>query len=312
MTASLIVSGSAVTVASTSGIRGMRNVYTSLGRVRKYLALGANDIADDDTIRDGIIAASREIDKYTKRHFYPIVKTQYYDYPGRARTLIFDDDLLEIRGLSDMNGASEVDSSVYWLKTGDDWNMTPYDRLELNSSTGSLFNYAGTGQRAIHVEGVWGYHSEYDGAWVNSEATLTQALNASQTTIYVSGSGGQNEYGYSPRMHEDQILKVENEFIHIINGATASQLRVRRGINGTTATIHASGQTVYTWQPETSVERAARQLAAFEYLVATHPVTTQVAAAPGVGGFMIEEPMTWPPQVRSRLNRLIKRRVYSF
>lgn len=292
--------------------RAMRNAYTSLERVRKYLSLGSNDVADDDTIRDGIIAASREIDKYTKRHFYPIVKTQYYDYPGRADTLIFDDDLLEIRGLSDLNGASEVDSSVYWLKTGDDWNMTPYDRLELNSSTGSLFNYSGTGQRAIHVEGVWGYHSEYDGAWVNSGASLLGALNASQTTISLAGSSGPNEYGYEPRLHVDHILKIDNEFIHLTAGSTASQVNVIRGINGTTAATHASTATLQTWEPETSVERAARQLAAFEYLVATHPVTTQVAAAPGVGGFMIEEPMTWPPQVRSRLNRLIKRRVYSF
>jgi hypothetical protein len=313
--ASLIVSGSTVSDSPSSGILSPRNLYTSLDKVRNYLSLASQQTTDDNNLKQYIWNASRDIDDYCKRRFYPERKTRRYDYPENSQLLRFvDDELLEVYGLSDLNGASEIDTGAYWPRQGRDWNETPYDRIELNSNVGSTLNFTGTPQRAIHLDGVWGHRTNYDNdGWINSGASLTATMTATTTMASVSGSAGRNTDGYSPRMWTEQLWKVDDEYMHVVKSESASRVRVIRGVNGTTATSHASAVTVETWKPEPDIEFCARELAAFEYMRSTTPLTGRITTFGG-GITSVEQPFTQgiPPNVQARLRRFIKHRVYSF
>lgn len=288
-----------------------RNAYTSLRRVRNFLSLASQDTSDDAYIEESIRHASRGIDLFTSRFFYPRRETRRYDLLDQRLLRLNEEDLLEVKGLSDHNGASEIDAAAYFTKSGDNWNEYPKDRIELDFSVGSLLNYSGTRQQAVYVDGVWSFHEDYDNAWVNSEASLTADLPSAQTWASVSGSGGQNELGYSPRFEDDQTWRLGDEFVHVTSVDNSSLVRIKRGVNGTTATSHASETTVETWDVEPEIERVATQLAAFQYMSDKSPVTGRVMQF-NVGGFTVEQPETWPPGAKARLDRFVKRRVYSF
>lgn len=308
--ASFTFTGSAVQ-AGTSGTYSPKNVYTSLDRVRDYLALGSQHTSDNDTLKRFIYSASRAIDRQTHRYFYPNRKTRYLDLPKDLGVLRFDEDLLEVMGLSAINGASEVDSSVYWPKQGGDWNDTPYDRIEIKDDSGSLFNYSGTEQRAVHLDGIWGYREDYDSeGWVDTGASLTGSITATALTLNLSGSAGEDTNGYAPRLWEDQLLKIDSEFLRVVRGDSSSQIRVMRGVNGTTAASHASAIAVYGWAVQDDIEYACRQLTVYQYIKSIDPTTERVAV-PTMGGFSIAAPSTWPPEVKETLEHYRKQRVYT-
>src|SRR3990167_3874986 len=122
----------------------MTNEYAGLETLRVYLSLGSMDTADDTELKKFLRTSSRAIDKFCNRIFYPERKIRRYDIPEDSLTVLkVEHDLLESKGLSSVNGASEISSGVYWLRCGDDWNRTPYDRVEIDESSGSLFNYSG-------------------------------------------------------------------------------------------------------------------------------------------------------------------------
>ena len=150
--ASLVVSGSAVTSAGASGPVSVRNAYTTLRRVRNFLSLASQDASDDDYLQESIRHASRSIDLFTHRFFYPKKQTRQYDIKDQRLIRLDEEDLLEVKGLSDHNGSSEIDSSAYFTRSGDNWNEYPLNRIEMDFSVGSLLNYSGTRQQGIPRE----------------------------------------------------------------------------------------------------------------------------------------------------------------
>jgi hypothetical protein len=319
--ASTVISGSSVSfpAASVAGTGLIKGEYTTLSKVRNFLSLGSAATADDDNLRSFIQYSSKAIDRFTYRQFFPQRKGEgdylVFDLPDNRGVLVVDEfDLLEVKGLSDINGASEIDSSVYWLKTGDRWNLTPYERIILDDSSGSLFNFAGTPQRALRLDGIVGYHSRYNNAaWIDSGASLTSNLAAAVTIASVSASGAFNTIGESPRFSEGQIWKIgsgsNEEFAYVKDTINTSSVRLIRGVNGTSAWSHGTATRIFTWQPEKDIEHSATELAAFMYLKATAPLTNRVA---NLQLGIIESPNTWPEITLDRLKRYRKSYVYSF
>jgi len=291
------------------------NEYSTLSKLRTFLDLGSADITDDTQLKNFLINSSRAIDRYTRRTFYPYRKqgtnVLKYDLPA-GQEFRFQHDVLEVHGLSDMNGASEINENAYWLKTGDDWNLTPYDRLVINDSSGSTFSFSATTQQAVHVDAVTGYHENYGEAWVNSGGSLTDALGAAITLASVSASAATNSKGLSPRFSQGQIWRLgtgaSEEFAYVQDTTDSGNVRLLRGINGTSAVEHAASTQVYVWEVEPDIEYSAKELAAFMYLKAVNPHTTR-AAFPQMG--MIETPNTWPEITIDRLSRYKKHRIYS-
>lgn len=306
--ASTIIGGSQVATVSGSGIHTPRNTYSTIRKLRKYLTLASADTSDDDQLKEFLRVASRAIDGYCERQFYPEQKTLYYDLPQGRNQLTLYEDILEVKGLSDLNGASEIDSNVYWLKTGDLWNVSPYDRIILDDSSGSVFNYIGTPRRAVHVEAIRGFHDDYDNAWVDSGASLVSSVTSTQEDVTVSGSLGINIIGEAPRFEEGQIWRIDEEYFIAASGLSTSQVRTVRGMNGTTAASHAASATVYVYDPVKDIEFATRRLAAMEYHQSFAPYTGRVVS---LQFGTIENHDEWPPDVKGRIDRYRRRRLYS-
>lgn len=297
------------------------NTYGTLSQLRTFLSLASADTSDDDELRQFLIRASRRIDHYTKRHFYPIrrggTNTLKFDLPETQTLRFTDTDVLDVHGLSHINGASEIDESVYWLRCGDRWNITPYDRVELNDSSGSIFNFSGTPQRAVHVDTVTGYNEDYGNAWVNSGASLTDALGAGVTLASTNASNAFNSLGISPRFSEGQIWRLgsgaSEEFVYVKDTISEvggkSIIRLIRGVNGTSATAHAASATIQVWQPEQDIEDSTLELAAFMYQKASSPFTNRVSQLQ-LG--IVEMPQAWPDQTKDRINRFKRQAIHSF
>lgn len=300
--ASFVFTGSAVT-GGLSGLNYPINTYVPLSELRDYLTLASSNTTDDETLKGFARDASRGIDKYTRRTFYPRIETRRYDTPS-SDTLRLDRDFLSVSGLSDMNGASEIPSSNYWLSRGEDWNFRPYDRIVLDDSTGEAFNYSGTPRRAVHVEGVTGFH-ESDG-WVYSGTSVIGDLTQGNRFAFVGGSLGQDLEGHSPRFALGVTIKVENEFMMIEQGSGLSNIGIQRGLNGTDSASHASGTAIYVWKPEKDIAFYTKRLASWQYMQSQSPYTERIAV-PGMGS--IDVPGSWPKDIRKGLDRFVRRVV---
>lgn len=301
------------------------NEYGTLSQLRTFLSLGSADTGDDDELRKFLIRASVRIDRFCKRKFYPIRKggtnTLKFDLPKDQRQLVFPEiDVVDVKGLSSLNGASEIDSDAYWLKTGDRWNITPYDRIVLDISVGSLINFSGTPQRAVHLDAVVTYNEDYGNAWVDSGASLTDALGESVTLASTSASGEFNSIGLSPRFSQGQIWRLgsggSEEYVYVkdtMAGADVEEgkaiIRLIRGINGSSATAQAASTTIYVWQPEQEIEDSTIELAAFMYQKASSPFTNKISVLQ-LG--IVEMPDAWPEQTRERIKRYKKQIISSF
>lgn len=294
------------------------NEYSTLTKLRSYLALASNNTSDDSNLESFLRRASRAIDKYTRRTFYPKRKTLFFDIPIDNRQLKFREDVLDVKGLSDINGASEIDTGAYYLKCGVSHNTTPYDRIILFADSGSLFNYSGTPEKAVHVDMILGYHEDYDNAWTDSGASLTADLASQITLASVSGSAGENTLGISPRFDTFQLWRIDGNTTSEeyalasavsvgVGNDTASIIKLVRGINGTTATSHASGAKIETFEYEPDIELSVLELAAWLSDKSMSPHTNRISI-PSMG--MIEFPQAWPDTVRDRLDRFKKTKVY--
>lgn len=292
------------------------NEYATLSELRSYMSLGSADTSDDDVLRQFLRRTSRTVDRYTRRHFYPKKRVVKFDHEKSDLVRFGPLDVLEVKGLSHINGASEVDSSVYFLQCGNDYNHTPYDRIVMKSDIGSQLSFSGTEQQAIQASIIEGYHERYDDAWIDSSASLTDALGASVTMASISGSGGEDSLGISPRFSTEQLIRfsggtASEEYAYVIDTAPtggASHLRLIRGVNGTTPTSHAASTSIEVWDVDPDVRFVTVYLSAWAYEQARSPFTKAVAF-PGMG--LIEMTAKWPEDITDRLDKKVKMKHYS-
>ena len=158
---------------------------------------------------------------------------------------------------------------------------------------------------------MWSYNEDYDTAWIFSGACLSGALAAADTSMFFDASSqSPNPLGDASKIKTLDLVKIEDEFIYIKGENTELGASIAKGMNGTTSASHAASTAIYTWEPEIDVEYAATELAAFQYLSSKSPRTGRIAI-PGLGGFSIDIPDSWPPQTLDKLGRYKKGRVYS-
>lgn len=292
------------------------NEYAGLSDIRKYFDFAdANDgSAANVKLKEYLLQASREIDRYTHRRFYPYHKFLWFDSPDDRRTLQFQDDVLELNGLSDNGGASAVSLGVVFLRSGDSFNLTPYDNIELDDSTGSTLDYSGTPQKAVKADVIIGFRELFDEdnyGWIDSGASLTDDLASGTTLASTTGSGGTNSLGESPRFATMQLWRLgsgaSQEMAYVLDttlGDMGSGItQIIRGVNGTTATCHANGAPIYTWQPEEVIKRQTIRLAKWAY-EARNNAQGGRTLFPQFGS--IELPDTWPKDVSNALDRFVK------
>jgi hypothetical protein len=303
------------------------NSYAGLSELKTYWDFTAGQADDlNDTLRDYLIRASRGIDRYTRKKFYPYKRTLWFDVPDDERTINVRDFFLEVLGLSSNagtagNGAIQViPEDVQLLRCGENWNLTPYNTIEIEETSGSLLNWSGSRKRAVKVELLMGFRSDYqldDEPWLDSGTCLLADLSSSTSVIVAGASNGANELGISPRFASEQIWRLgsgaSQELVYVLNtgvGASpAQQTGVLRGVNGTTATSHASGTPIELWQPEPEIKINTMRLARWYYEVRNNP-TGQRHFFPQMGGFELAD--TWPKDIRDALDRYVGVDIWGF
>ena len=282
------------------------NTYSTLDRVRAMLSLASADTADDSQILSFLHNAARTIDRYTRRHYFPKDEIRYYDH-HYDKKIILDADLVQLKGLSSVNGACGFALTVVNPAAGWNWNITPYDHIVVNASTGSTLNYSGTPERADHVSGVWCYHEDWNNAWLDTGTSLLTTMTSNASLVVLAGAGSKgtdaSDILYQhPRISVGDILKIGEEYFHVLggDGTGNTSALVRGAANGSASANHTSGTSIAKFVPQPDIEYATRRLAAWSYKAQELPAPTRMAF-PALGA--VEIPTAWPEEVKAIVDR---------
>lgn len=244
----------------------------------------ALDIAEtaraDQQVDRAIASASETVEGHLHRRFRPRIATRYFRWPGPGSgntwTLRLDaNELITVTTLT--AGGVEIPSTDYFLEPNTDG--PPFTRIEIDTSSSSVFDWAGTPQRAIAVTGLWGYRDDsrpagaLDGAVADPTATTvtvtdgsragvgdvlqvgaerlivtdrgwsdTGATLAADLTAQVSGRtvAVSDGSGFSA----DEVLLIGSEVVRVVEVA-GDNLTCRRAWDGSVLAAHTSGATIY-------------------------------------------------------------------
>lgn len=159
----------------------MEPVYTTREAVKSDMDI--KETARANALVDRCIrSASRSLDGFLRRRFYPQYATRYFDWPNanRARTgrLWLDEHFLISFTEVTSGGVVVPDADVILYPDGG----PSYDQLELNSSSTAAWTTDGTAQNSIGVTGLWGETDDHDPAGVLDGAVADAVTTAVTVT----------------------------------------------------------------------------------------------------------------------------------
>lgn len=239
---------------------------TTLQHVKRLIKTGTDDASDDLLIRQLISAASKYVHEYCQRSFVPVWGARefdaYGDYVESHALFLVQDDLLALTSITNGDGSAIQlsDTVLYPL------NHYPKNSITLRQGCSTPFTYDTDPLGAITVTGAWGYHNDYDSAWIDTLDTVQDApLTAGATAIAVVDADGVNADGQL-RFEVLQYLRIEDEVVQVtaIN-ANTNMLTVRRAALGTTAADHVTATPITSYQPMEDVVMACTSLASWLY-----------------------------------------------
>lgn len=168
--------------------------YATREQVKNSLEIAHS--AWSDTLVDGKLeAASRGVEKFLHRRFYPELRTIRKDWPNNAyappRQIWLDDqELISLTSL--VSGGTSIPTANVFLRRGDDLDEPPFSYLDLDLSTSSALSAGDTFQRANVITGLFG-HNDTDTSVPH--AVLGGNINSSVTSLVVTPSSGQINLG---------------------------------------------------------------------------------------------------------------------
>lgn len=233
--------------------------------------------ASNEKMKDYLIRATRYVNRFTRREFFPWRQTRSFAIPHAfndlqmrrflTANLYMDADLLEVKDLTNGDQSlTELDDFFYDVP-----NIYPIQSIELKFPNywggqygQSLYSF-NFNEPIIDVDGIWGYHDGYsriDEAWVDTEDAVQDApLSALATTITVGDVDGKDR-NYLTRFNVGNLIKIEDEFIEIVEADTdANTLTVIRGIRGTTSASHVQDTPIYRWRVIEDIVEATLKIA---------------------------------------------------
>jgi len=133
---------------------------------------------------------------------------------------------------------------------------------------------AGIRYPAIYLTGIWGYHSDYNSAWVDTTDELTADVTATDTTLNIQGGSGFDvgfDAGFSligtdrlgdTRFEVGQLIRLDDEFMAVTAvDATARTLTVIRGYNGSIPLAHLTATPIDRWSVHHEIKGACFTIA---------------------------------------------------
>jgi hypothetical protein len=214
----------------------MSKSYVSLDTVKAALSTTLSNI--DTRLLEVAEAVTRQVDTYVGRSFQPWVGTLYYDGPG-GQTMLTEDfvSIASLKEDSRMSGTFDVS----WSST--DWFGAPYTARPTARDGGEPFTSIvvsrktnGTqdafmrGQRNYELIGTFGFTSVTETAGVGMSANVAvgaTSFDVDDGTALKSG----------------ETIQVNNEYMYI-KSTGGTSIAVLRGVQGTTAGSHGSGDGV--------------------------------------------------------------------
>ncbi len=220
--------------------------YADLATLKSdaYIGLETTDTDNDVQLRKLLEQSTIQLDKYTRRFFNTREETRFFDGVdwniGSRGILFLPVDLLSVGTLKtdeDGDGTYEntfasTDFHLYPL------NDFPKTRIELNRF-GDQTHFAAGVQKGVEIVGVFGHGDGLSATpFFDSGNTTNGELDATETGVTVSATTG---------LAIGHTIRVESEQMYI-QSISALVLTVRRGVNGTTAATHTTGQTVNIYE----------------------------------------------------------------
>lgn len=278
----------------------MSNLYATLDEVRRYLGLSAAQSDDDDLLVLMLGAASRLIEGYAGRRFYPQRATRRYAVSDPYR-LLLDDDLLTLHSLTNGDGQAVPLETVHRHPAGPVASSLILDR------TRAVFVYQSDPLDAIAVEGTWGYHPAWADAWQDSgDSVQDDPLSAEATELTVSDVGAPPPGGTGRRFAVGQLLCIGEEYLHVLAvDEGTNTLTVRRAANGTAAAGHPRGAAIAVYRPPEDVRQACLRVTHWLY---RQPDAGFVQRAAGLRGEVVVPPAL-PDDVQQILAPYVRVRV---
>lgn len=218
--------------------------YTTLEKLKSSLSITTT--IQDEPLSDKIQSASEYIELATNRIFLPVTATKSFDVPLEDPThrLYLGEESLSVSSITDASGT--IPPSSYMLYP------LNYPRKTWVQLVGaSSWSYSSTPYGAITVSGIWGYSSDTE----DTGATLSSNVLSGNTSLVVSG-GAYLKTGDSLLIESEQVF---------ISAISANIITVVRGNNGTTATSHTAGVSIYKYVVPGAIANICNSLASFWY-----------------------------------------------
>ena len=212
------------------------------------------DAVDDGTIKSLIDAVSHYIEQQTWRTFTPRYETLGYDVPGVSHgygnQLDLDDDLLEVVSITNGDGSTVTNTPT------STYNLFPYNgypkraiRILRTVTTNWTQDSTGNNENIISVSGLWGFRDQYDQHGWSLVGTLGAAMNDTTTATLTMTAGHS--------LVQDTVIKIGTELFNVNLVSTNAVTLNKRGDNGSTATTHLNGASVYVWNVQPEIHEAA-------------------------------------------------------
>jgi len=218
------------------------NCYSTLARLKSRLDITGT--TNDTDLQMLVNAASRAVDKHTKRFFYVDTATRYFD--GQSSPAFLDDILSVTTLKTDEDGDATYENS--YTATTDYWlyplNKYPKTYAVINSS-GSYGGFASGMRHAIEIAGLFGYAESATPYSTSGDAVADDPLTAVATTITVTAASN---------FVVGQTILIEDEQCYV-SAASGTSLTVTRAVNGTTGAEHVATTVIYIYSyPDQIVE----------------------------------------------------------
>lgn len=248
-------------------------------------------------------SASRTLEGFLHRKFYPWTGTRYFDWPNRQtafswRLWLGEDELISIDAL--VSGGDTLTTAQYVLSPAN--SSPPYTSVEVNLGSDGAFSVGDTPQRSLAITGVFGYdlnelplsvtaealddsetgvdvtNSAHIGVGslirVDSERMIVTArgwLTSAQTvladmaaSVAVQAVSVTNGAAFYP----DEVILVDTEKM-LITDIAGNTLLVKRAYDGSTLAAHTTTTTIYVGRSMTVTRGALGTTAAAHNTAAT-------------------------------------------
>ena len=228
---------------------------------------GTAKTLEDAQIFAYILAVSKRIDallqpnkKLSQRPFFaPYIESrplQIRAHKVNTPNMTIDLDMYLLALTSVLAGAQDVSSKIIAYIAG----FPPFEKLQINVDTCESWYTLETSptiRRAwpepLTITGTWGWHDDWDNAFVATSIMVTAGIDDSVTTFNVTATEGAL---FSP----GNMILLDSEYMEV-TGVSTDTLTVIRGVNGSTVAAHLQNAPVSILSIPEDIQRVtARQV----------------------------------------------------